>query len=327
MGLAQQQADMQNQQLNQQTRANRPNQSSPFATSTWTQGPDGQWNQSSQFSGPLAGLSQSLQEQAAQAMGTPLNFSGLPQAPDGSAAREQAINAAYGSATSRLDPAFQQREQDLQTRLLNQGLQPGSEAYNREMSRLGNERTDAYNQALSSAIGQGTAAGNALFQQGMQSRQQAMEEMLRQRGQAFGEMGAMSGLLGQSGFNAAGLGQAPNLLGAAGMQNAADNAAWQQNQQFWGDIIGNGLQLGGMVGSLFMSDERAKTDVQRLDMEVVPGVPAAVFRYRPEHNMGTGRYVGVVAQDLARALPHAVHEREDGMLMVGPAFAPLPLED
>jgi hypothetical protein len=195
------------------------------------------------------------------------------------------------------------------------------------MSRLGNERTDAYNQALSSAIGQGTAAGNALFQQGMQSRQQAMEEMLRQRGQAFGEMGAMSGLLGQSGFNAAGLGQAPNLLGAAGMQNAADNAAWQQNQQFWGDIIGNGLQLGGMVGSLFMSDERAKTDVQRLDMEVVPGVPAAVFRYRPEHNMGTGRYVGVVAQDLARALPHAVHEREDGMLMVGPAFAPLPLED
>lgn len=328
MGLANQQAGQQQNFLNQQTQANRPNQSNPYATSTWAQGPDGQWSQSSQFTGPMAGLNQSLQQQAAQAMGTPFSLSGLPQVGTGEQARQQAIDGAYGQATRRLDPAFQQREDALRTRLQNQGLQAGSEAYNREMDNFGRERNDAYNGALSNAIGQGTAAGNAIFQQGMQSREQALQEMLRQRGQAFSELGGMQGLLGQQGFMGAGLAQAPNLLGAAGMQDAANMGRYQLSQQQMSDYLGAGMQLLGTAGSAFLlSDERAKTDVQRLGVEVLPGVEAVTFRYRPEMGLGTKRHVGVLAQDVARVMPEAVRQRSDGLLMVHPAFTPHPLED
>lgn len=325
MDLANQQAANQQALLSQQTRANRPNQSNPYATRTWTEGPDGQWNSSDQFTGPMGELNASLQQQARDAMSTPFSLSGLPGLTDGAAARDQAISSAYGQATSRLDPAFAQREDAMRTRLVNQGLQPGSEAYNREMEMFGRERNDAYGGAMSSAIAQGTSAGSALFGQSMASREQALEEMLRQRGQAMGDLQGMNGMLGQSSFHGAGLGQAANLLGAGGMQDASDMGRWQQQMQMLSDALSSFMQLGGTVGSV-LSDERAKTDVQRLGEEVLPGVPVAVFRYRPEHGLGTTLQVGVVAQDLQRVMPSAVASREDGLLMVHPAFAPLSLE-
>ena len=104
-GLAQQQANAQNQQVSQQTQANRPNQSSPFASLTWQVGPDGRPMQSSQFSGALGGASSALQQQAAGALGSPLNFGSVPGLTSGADARDQAITSAYGQATSRLDPA------------------------------------------------------------------------------------------------------------------------------------------------------------------------------------------------------------------------------
>lgn len=327
--LAQQQSQQQGALLNQQTQANRPNQNNPYASTQWTQGPNGEWTQSSGFTGPLAGLNQGLQQQAAQAMGTPFSLGGLPALGSGEAAREQAINAAYGQATTRLDPAFSQREEATRTRLMQQGLQPGSEAYNREMEQLGRERTDAYGQAMSSAIGQGTAAGNALFQQNLASRGQALEELLRQRGQAMSELGGMQGLLGQQGFNAAGQGQAANLLGAGNSQYGADFQRWQADQQQLADMLGGGMQLAGTAASalpFLLSDERAKVQLQRLNEDVLPGVAAAVFRYHPDAGLGNKLYVGVSAQDLRRVLPSAVRERPDGLLEVHPAFAPLPLE-
>jgi hypothetical protein len=326
MALANQQAANQQALLSQQTRANRPNQSNPYATRAWTEGPDGQWSSSDQFTGAMGELNASLQQQARDAMSTPFSLSGLPGLTDGAAARDQAISSAYGQATSRLDPAFAQREDAMRTRLVNQGLQPGSEAYNREMEMFGREKNDAYGGAMSSAIAQGTSAGSALFGQSMSSREQALEEMLRQRGQAMGELHGMNGMLGQSGFHGAGLGEAANLLGAGGMQDASDMGRWQQQMQMLSDALSSLMQLGGTVGSVALSDERAKTDVQRLEEEALPGVPIAVFRYRPEHGLGTALQVGVMAQDLQRVMPSAVASREDGLLMVHPAFAPLPLE-
>lgn len=329
MGLANQQAGQQQQLLNQQTAANRPNQSSPFASSQWSKGPDGQWSQQLGFTGPLAGASQNVQQQLLQAMTGPLDFSGLPQVGTGEAAREQAINAAYGQATSRLDPRFSRARDAERTRLLNQGLQEGSEAYNRAMGELGNQEADAYNQAMFSAIGQGGEAGERIFRQGMMGRNQALEEMLRQRNQPMAELQQMQSLLGMPSFVQAGMGEAPNLVGAGAMTDAANFRNWQQKQQMMADYYGGAMDLFGQGMSMapyFLSDERAKTDVQRLPYEVVPGVPGVSFRYRPEVGLGTGLHVGVSAQDLQRAFPGAVRPRPDGLLEVHPAFAPFPVE-
>jgi hypothetical protein len=120
------------------------------------------------WDGQSLGFADPLAQGAGNLMGQIGNQGPLPT---GDAARQQAIDAAYGQAQSRLDPMFGQREEALRARLANQGLDPGSQAADAAMGNFGRERTDAYTQALANAIGQGTSAGNAIFQQGVQGQQ------------------------------------------------------------------------------------------------------------------------------------------------------------
>lgn len=324
--LAREQGDIQAEMLQRQTLANRPNQSSPFASSGWTMGADGQWTNQVGFTGPLAGASNSAQQQLMQAMSSPLSFSSLPGVSSGDAARQQGIEAAYGQASSRLDPRFARAKEDERTRLLNQGLSEGSEAYNQAMGQLGMQENDAYNQALFSAVGQGQSAGDSIFRQDMARRGMGMEEMLRQRAQPLMELQGMQGLLGQQGFMGAGQGQAPNLLAAAMGYDNARLRGHEAQQQFLSELISAGVQGGAAAGqAIAMCDERAKVDVARLPEEAVPGVPLATFRYA--EGMGPpGLHLGVIAQDLEKVYPEAVSER-DGMLWVHSDFAPVVLED
>lgn len=74
--------------------------------------------------------------------------------PGTEAATDQIDQKLYDLGAQRLDPRFNQQEDALRTRLANQGISMGSEAYNREMDRFGQERNDAYNQLLLSGRGQ-----------------------------------------------------------------------------------------------------------------------------------------------------------------------------
>lgn len=59
---------------------------------------------------------------------------------------------AYDAMTSRLNPEWQQREGMERNRLINQGLQEGSEAYQNAMREFGESRNDAYQQATLSSL-------------------------------------------------------------------------------------------------------------------------------------------------------------------------------
>lgn len=61
-------------------------------------------------------------------------------------------NAAEGAITSRLDPIWDRRTNQEETKLINQGLRPGSEAYQNAMSDLNMGRNDAYQQAILAGI-------------------------------------------------------------------------------------------------------------------------------------------------------------------------------
>jgi hypothetical protein len=185
-----------------------------------------------------------------QALSTPLNLSSLPglstggiqssfdkggalqytfnpgQAVQGSvggdldAARQQAIDATYSQATSRLDPRFATAGSQLDTRLANQGLSANSAAYQNAQDQFGREKTDAYNQAQYSAIGAGEDAANALFQ--------------RQLGQGnFANAAAgqqYSQNQGQAAFNNTTAGQDYGQnLGAAQFNNQAQDQGFQQS--------------------------------------------------------------------------------------------------
>lgn len=56
----------------------------------------------------------------------------------------------------RLNPVFARRDEDLRTRLANQGIKAGSAAYDREMQNLGQQENDAITQLLLSGRGQAT---------------------------------------------------------------------------------------------------------------------------------------------------------------------------
>jgi hypothetical protein len=71
----------------------------------------------------------------------------------------QAQNAYYNSAKSYLDPQYSQQEEQLKSSLANQGLTPGSEAYNNAMGNFSRDKDFAYNQAMNSAITQGQQLG------------------------------------------------------------------------------------------------------------------------------------------------------------------------
>ncbi len=116
-----------------------------------------------------------------------LDYSGLDPLNSPDRYRQESIDAAYGQATSRLDPAFEQQKGDLEARLMAQGLRPGDEAYDREMDNFSRRKVDAYNQAQFSAIGQGAADASRMY--GMEAAR---------RGQLAGEIGQQGAFANQA---------------------------------------------------------------------------------------------------------------------------------
>jgi hypothetical protein len=108
---------------------------------------------------------------------TALNFSNAPTVPtDFNAATQQAQNAVYNQATSRLDPQWSQAQEALNSQLANQGITQGSQAYQTAQDNFQRQKTDAYNQANYSAVSAGDALQNQLYNQALAGRQQAVGE-------------------------------------------------------------------------------------------------------------------------------------------------------
>lgn len=84
---------------------------------------------------------------------------------DFTADRQAVTDSVWQQANSRLNPEFGQQQTGLDTRLANQGIGLNSAAYGNAQDNLGRTQNDARNQALYSAIQQGAAEQNTLFNQ------------------------------------------------------------------------------------------------------------------------------------------------------------------
>lgn len=80
---------------------------------------------------------------------------------DAGGVTDQIDSKLYDLGRLRLDPRFEQERAALESRLANQGIGAGSEAYNREMTAFGQTKNDAYNQLLLSGRGQAMAETDA----------------------------------------------------------------------------------------------------------------------------------------------------------------------
>jgi hypothetical protein len=154
-----------------------PNQSNPFASSQWSVDPTtGQRTQNVSLNGGLA-------QGASNLMGQIGSQGSLPT---GQQARDQAISAAYGQAMSRLNPEWNQRETQTRSQLAAQGLDPTTQAAQAQMDTFNRGRNDAEMGAMNSAIGQGTVAGQAIFNQGVTSQELPYQQLGQLQGLAGG---------------------------------------------------------------------------------------------------------------------------------------------
>ena len=193
-----------------------------------------------------------LLNQANNNLRQPLDFSGLDKqvgnlglSNDFSGDRQRVEDALYRRSTSRLDPQFEMGQRDLETKLYNQGVQPGTEAWNRELASLAQQKQDAYSGARTDAITGGgqeqsrlygmdyqTANQNATLQN--QARQQGLNELFAMRqtplqelnllqGRGTGGAGAAGGAPGGGGQSVANT----DIGGAFASQLGADQAGYQ----------------------------------------------------------------------------------------------------
>jgi hypothetical protein len=106
-----------------------------------------------------------------------LNFGGVQGVDKATDTRARAEDAIYKSATSRLDPQWQQRQSSLETDLANRGISQNSEAYTRAMRDFDTGRNDAYSQAQMAAITGGGAEAQRDFGMDLGLRQQQVGEI------------------------------------------------------------------------------------------------------------------------------------------------------
>ena len=170
---------------------------------------------------------------------------------------QQAQDAMYGLQTRYLDPQIAQQEDALNTRLVNQGLQPGTEAYNRAYNLFQTDRNRRYAEARDQATLSGNALAGDLFNRRLQAGQfknqsiaQALQNKFNIRAQPLNEL---TGLL--KGATVPTYEQSPQAnfspAGSFGDFYTAYKAQADAKNQAAADRIQMGLKVAGLVAAPF----------------------------------------------------------------------------
>lgn len=194
--------------------------------------------------------------------------------------------------SARLNPLFAQRRGDLETKLSNQGIKRGSEAWDRAMTSFGQQENDAYNQLLLSGRGQ------------------AVQEQFGEDNQRINQISALlnGGQVSQPNFLTGFQGAAMPTTDVAGIianSDAQRAAAASANGGLWGSA------LSGLGGLFALSDERAKTDIKKVG-KTDDGQNVYAYRYKS----GGPMQLGLMAQEVRKKTPEAVATRPDGLMAV-----------
>lgn len=199
----------------------------PSYTATQTLSPEQQsiYNKTTGLQNSGLDAARGVFQQLNSATQQPLNFNGIPQLPtDQTALRDNAYNAL--TARSNTDLGRARADQNVQ--LANQGIAPGSEAWNRATEMQDRAVTDASNQATIQA---GNIASQDLSN-AQTIRNQGINEAQTLRNQPFQEYSQLLGLGGniQSPTYAPGSAGQVVPTDVGGITAASDAARMQQYQ-------------------------------------------------------------------------------------------------
>lgn len=384
-GAAREQAAASRELTDVQNWANRPTQNTPWGSTSWSAQaatdpasgkPITQWTQNTTINPELqaalndqlaiqsgkSDLAQGFMGRVSNEYSNPFDWNNLPQMQSaGGPGRLQSgfnfgsdipqIDSGFrdqvaGQLMEKMQPVHDYQTRGMETKLANQGLRAGSEAYNRAMGQLGQQQAaerynaldasgneaqrlfgmqmqtaqQGYNQNLGAAQfgNQAATQQQALNQQAAQFqnqlRQQAIAEQAQRRGMSLNEMNAL--LSGQQvampqmpNFNQAQRSETPQILNAVGQQYDAQLGAYNAQQAGANALLGAGAQLGAAAMPFMFSDRRLKSDIKRVGTHAI-GV--GIYEYTM---MGMPQR-GVIAQEVQAVRPDLVKRHANGFLMV-----------
>lgn len=191
--------------------------------------------------------------------------------------------------SARLDPRFAREQEALRTQLISSGIRPGTAAYSAALNDFGQTKNDAYNQLA------------------LTGRQQAFQEASYERNQPLNEIGALL-----SGSQV----QGPQFVNTPQTQVGGVDYTGLVNNQYQSQLANQQQKLGGLFGlasaglGLF-SDRRLKTDIKRVG-QLDNGLSVYSYRYKGENET----QIGLMADEVERAIPHAVNEDPSGFKRV-----------
>jgi len=356
--------------------SSRVDSTTPYGTTSWTRPstPDGTWQVNQQLDpaqqylydqdlrvrAGQGGISEGMLENVANVYGQPANFAGQlpgynqingpqyggPQYTSNVNSRDDAEQAIYNRQMRFMQPDYAQREKDLQSQLLSQGLNIGDDAYQRSIGEFqaqrdramadvrdqsiiggGREATEELNRGRSTAMDWfNTGMQGSQFNQGEANRslQWALQNIGQQqqdRSRTLNEMNAFRtgqqiqtpGLPGQ--MNTPNL-QGVDQLGAARAGYQDQLGAWNADQSgsnnFMQGLFGLGSAfLGTPAGATavagMFSDERLKKDIRKVG-ETTEG-----------RNLYTWKWKGTDIPDfgvIAQENPDIAFEGPEGLLRV-----------
>lgn len=205
-GAAQAESEASRQNIAAQNYANRPDQYSPFGSTTWESGsaidpstgkPVTTWTQNTTLTPALhsaldsqlrlqqlrSNTAEGLYGRVTNDLSAPIDWSGSEYSEFGAAPEirdpgdpelfnKEVGDAIYNQMASRLDPQWEQAQSRAEIRMRNQGLQPGDQAFNDNQFNVDRAQNDAYQTALNAAItGAGAEASRAYGDKLAYSRQ------------------------------------------------------------------------------------------------------------------------------------------------------------
>ena len=210
-------------------------------------------------------------------------------------ARQRMENSYYDNAVGKMNQQYALQQQDLQTKLANQGIAVGSTAYNSAMNNLYGNYNSALNDAIFNSVNYGQQAYSNSLKDAVESgnftnqaRQSALEEILTALQNNMSQTQLQREI-----FDAANKGQSKAKAAGIGLNGLMDF----------------GSKIGGTIAAL--SDARLKENIKPVG-KLDNGLTVYCFNFSGSPT----RQLGLLAQEAAELHPEAVFEDEDGYLNV-----------
>ena len=304
--------------------ANRVNQVTPYGNLNYAEtGKDSQGNPTWTATTSLSDVGQQLlnnQNQASLGLGGTIN-SALgqvqntmgqqfdPNLPSTGMNPGQSYQDAY---MQRLAPQISQNREMTTASLANQGIVPGTQAYDNAMRQQSQKENDLLLGATTQGFGVGQQANQQAYNQALTNYNLPLNTLSALRSGSQVQNPTFQNVPQQATTAGA------DILGATQMGYNAQMGNFNAQQAAQQGMNSGLMSLGGTLGAGYMiSDIRTKEHIKAIGW-LPNGLPVYEYEYKPEwkDEAGHGKFIGVMAQEVELVQPQAVITRPDGYKMV-----------